>query len=171
MLVTITVVGDKELSAKFESMPAAVHAALLQKVSALTLKLEAFVKTRKLSGQVLNRKTGALIRSIGSKVEQTAQAVWGIVFQSSDVVYGGIHEYGGMTSAHIILPKKASVLAFVGKAGTKAFATKVNHPGSKMPERSYMRSSLREMSTEISMGLKETVVMAAQAATTGGATS
>jgi len=167
MIVTITVVGDKELSAKFESMPAAVHAALLQKVSGLVLKLEAYVKTRKLSGQVLNRKKGALIRSIGSKVEQATQAVWGIVFQSSDVPYGGIHEYGGTTSAHIIIPKKASVLAFIGKMGTKAFATKVNHPGSKMPERSYMRSSLREMSAEISMGLKETVVMAAQAATTG----
>lgn len=170
MIVTITVVGDKELSAKFESMPASVHAALLQKVQTLALRLESWIKTKKLSGQVLNRGSGRLIRSIGSKVDQTAQAVWGIVFQSADVPYGGIHEFGGKTSAHIIMPKKASVLAFVSKTGSKAFATKVNHPGSTMPERSYMRSSLREMSAEISLGLKEAVVRGAQEATglTGG---
>jgi hypothetical protein len=56
---------------------------------------------------------------------------------------------------HIIEPKKASVLAFAGGDGGMVFARRVNHPGSKMPERSFMRSSLRDMSTEISLGMKD----------------
>lgn len=162
MIVNIVVNGDTEVIAKFKSMPAAVHAALLQKVHALALKLEAHVKKNKLSGQVLNRKSGRLVRSIGSRVLDSAAAVFGIVFQSSDVPYGAIHEYGGKTSPHLIVPKNAKVLAFT-KAGSKVFASKVNHPGSQFPSRSYMRSSLRDMSTEISLGMKEAIVKGAQA--------
>lgn len=167
MIVNIVVNGDKEVIAKFKSMPAAVHAALLQKVYELSLKLEAHVKKNKLSGQVLGRKSGRLIRSIGSKVLQTPQSVFGIVFQSSDVPYGAIHEYGGKTGAHLIVPKKAKVLAFAGKGGGQVFARKVNHPGSTFPERSYMRSSLRDLSTEISTGMKEAIVRGAQKAAGG----
>jgi hypothetical protein len=53
------------------------------------------------------------------------------------------------------------VLAF-SVGGEMRFARRVNHPGSKMPERSFMRSSLRDMSTQISLGMKEAVVRAAQ---------
>jgi len=163
MIVNIVVNGDTEVIAKFKSMPSAVHAALLQKVYALSLKLEAHVKKNKLSGQVLSRKSGRLIRSIGSRVLDTGASIFGIVFQSGDVPYGAIHEFGGKTGAHLIVPKKAAVLAFLGKAGGTVFARKVNHPGSQFPSRSYMRSSLRDMSTEISLGMKEAIVKGAQA--------
>jgi len=163
MIISISIVGDKEVIAKLGKMPATVHAALLQKVTTLALKLEAYIKKNKLSGQVLNRKTGRLARSITHAVDAQPHAVWGRVFSTGDVPYAGIHEYGGQTGAHIILPKKASVLAFV-KDGQKVFARKVNHPGSTMPERSYMRSSLREMSVEISTAMKEAVLQGAKRA-------
>lgn len=69
--------------------------------------------------------------------------------------YLAIHEFGGVTQPHEIFPVNASVLAFmsqgigVGKvtfrtgAGNRPiFATHVNHPGSVMPERSYLRYAL-----------------------------
>jgi len=153
----VSLLGDAKLIARLEAMPASVAASLLRKVSMLVLKLQNYIQTNKLSGQVLNRKSGRLMRSIGTKVEQTATAVLGIVFQSSDVPYGRIHEYGGKTAAHVIVPKKASVLAFNWK-GENVFFKRVNHPGSTFPERSYMRSGLRDMSVEISLGLKTAVV-------------
>lgn len=156
-MISMVLTGDRALIARFERMPAAVQAALLRKVHELSLRLVHFIQTQKLSGQVLNRKSGRLMRSIGSKVEQSAKAVFGVVFQSSDVPYGAIHEFGGRTAAHVILPKKASVLAFNWK-GANVFFRRVNHPGSVFPERSYMRSGLRDMSTEISLGLKAAVV-------------
>jgi len=161
MIVNVTLTGGKELIANFKSMAPAIHAALLKKVTTLALKLERHVKVDKLNGQVLNRISGALARSIHSKVEQIATAVSGIVFSSGDVKYARIHEYGGTTSPHIIEPKKASVLAFAG-AGGMIFAKRVNHPGSKIPERSFLRSSLHDMSTEISLGMKQAIVEAMQ---------
>ena len=74
---------------------------------------------------------------------------------SSGVKYAAIQEYGGKTGAHEILPGKASVLAFVAD-GAMHFARKVEHPGSLIPERSYLRSSLEEMSAEIVAALATT---------------
>ncbi len=162
MDVNVTVVGDRALIARFREMPRAINQALYAKVLALSLKLEKKVKVDKLNGQVLNRITGALARSIHSVVDRQEHLVLGRVFSSGDVKYAAIHEYGGTTKPHIIEPKKANVLAFTGKGGETIFAKKVNHPGSKMPERSYMRSSLHDMSTEISLGMKEAIVRAIQ---------
>lgn len=162
-MIRMMVTGDKELIARLDAMPASVAVSLLRKVHELVLRLQAFIQRDKLSGQVLNRKSGRLMRSIKTKVEQAARAVYGIVFQSADVPYGGIHEFGGRTSAHVIMPKKASVLAFNWK-GAKVFFRKVNHPGSTMPERSYMRSGLRDMSVEISTGIKMAVLQGLEAA-------
>lgn len=156
MIVNITLVGSTELVAKLDAMPAVVRRVLLAKVNALTLKLEARVKA-KLTNDVLNVQTGALRRSIFSTVDDTQAAVTGRVRSSGDVKYARIHEYGGVTPPHDIVPVKAKALAFV-VGGKQVFAKIVHHPGSKMPERSYLRSSLADMRNEIITGLRSAVV-------------
>jgi phage gpG-like protein len=160
MILNATLVGDRELITRLGGMPKAVQQALLRKVTILSLKLENRVKTQKLNGQVLNRITGRLARSIAHKVVATEHSVYGSVFSSGDVKYAAIHEYGGTTAPHLILPKKAKALAFLNSGGEQVFAAKVNHPGSKIPERSFLRSSLKDMSSEISLEMKRTVVAA-----------
>lgn len=160
MIVTVSITGDRQLIARFDRMPEAIATALQKKVTALTLKLENKVKTQKLNGQVLNRVTGRLARSITHEVDVEPNGVYGRVFSSGDVKYAAIHEFGGQTAPHVIYPKKAAALSFIGSGGNRVFAKKVNHPGSKMPERSFMRSALRDMSTEISTGLKTAVIQA-----------
>jgi HK97 gp10 family phage protein len=159
-MLNLTLVGDKELVARLNAMPEKVRTALVRKVTALALKLEAKVKG-KLSNQVLHVQTGALRRSIFNKVENSATAVTGKVASSGDVKYAGIHEFGGKTRAHIIEPKKAQALAFM-MGGKTVFAKRVNHPGSKMPERSFLRSSLKDMQVEITTGMTEAVKQAVQ---------
>jgi len=63
-------------------------------------------------------------------------------------------EYGGKTSAHEILPQKTQALSFV-IGGASRFAHKVEHPGSLIPQRSYLRSSLDEMRGEITAALAD----------------
>lgn len=161
MIINVSIVGGQETIAKFRRMGSAIDAALYVKALQLALMLERYIKTSKLNGQVLNRISGALSRSINQKVEKFSGGVLAKVFSAGDVKYAGIHEYGGTTAPHVIVPKKAHALAFMigGKMG---FFAKVNHPGSKIPERSYLRSSLREKSQEISIGFKTTVVQTAQ---------
>ena len=75
---------------------------------------------------------------------------------SRDVPYARIQEFGGRTAAHEIVAIKAKALAFVAD-GKACFAKSVHHPGSVIPERSFMRSALDDMRGEIVGGLKSSV--------------
>lgn len=145
--------------ARFDAMPGRVRDALLAKVEVLRQKLEAKIKG-KLTGQVLNRRSGALFRSIFSERIDQGNAIYGRAASSGDVKYAAIHEFGGKTPAHDIIPTKAKALAFI-VGGKMQFAKIVHHPGSVMPERSFMRSSLSDMRDEIVSGLKSAVLQSA----------
>lgn len=156
-MISIRLRGDQQLIARLSRMPSAVHAALLTKIWALTLKLQAHIQRDKLSGQVLKVQTGALRRSIQTDVSDSGSRIFGRVFSAGDVKYAAIHEFGGRTAAHDIYPRKAEALHFM-MGGREVFAKVVHHPGSQMPERSFMRTGLSDMAAEIESGLKQAVV-------------
>lgn len=156
-MITVTLVGDKELIAKFTAMPRNVHDAVLSKVNYLAEKLKNHVVNDKLSGQVLNHVTGKLWRSIQQTVSDDTTSITGKVYSAGDVKYAAIHEYGGRTPPHVIEAKTGKALAFT-MGGKQVFFKKVNHPGSVMPERSYMRSSLADMKEEITSSIKDAVL-------------
>jgi phage gpG-like protein len=137
-------VDDTAIVARLGRMSEAVHAAVVGVVSKDTSQLADIVRD-KLSGGVLQAVTGKLRASISSKVDDGGTSVTGSVTQSaSGAAYGAIHEYGGITPPHDIIATKAKVLAFVFE-GKQVFRRVVHHPGSQMPERSYMRSSLEDI--------------------------
>jgi phage gpG-like protein len=140
--------GIEETSAQIEGYPAALQAALSAKATELAAALADLVKNDKLSGAVLNTRSGALSESIMTSVTADADSVLASVGSEGDVKYAAIQEYGGKTSAHEILPAKADVVAFL-IGGTQHFARRVEHPGSLIPERSYLRSALEDMKDEI----------------------
>jgi phage gpG-like protein len=146
--------GIEDASARLEAYPAALAAALDAKASELTTALVDLVQNDKLSGGVLNLRSGALRDSIVASVSTDADGVLASVGSEGDIKYAAIQEYGGKTSAHEILPVKAQALAFVA-AGSQHFARRVEHPGSLIPERSYLRSSLDDMQGEILAALAD----------------
>ena len=140
--------GLAETSGRIDGYPAALRAALDAKATELAAALADLVKNDKLSGAVLNARSGALADSIEATVTADADGILASVGSEGDVKYAAIQEYGGKTSAHEILPAKGDVLAFVvGEA--QHFARRVEHPGSLIPERSYLRSALGDMNDEI----------------------
>jgi phage gpG-like protein len=102
----------------------------------------------KLSGQVLNQRTGALAASLFSRVTDDASGVVGEVGVNRP--YARIHEYGG-----VIEPVNALALRFQIN-GQWVMVKRV-----VMPERSYLRSTLAEMSDEIRTRLTAAVAGAA----------
>ena len=106
------------------------------------------MRNDKLSGQLLTAVSGDLRASIVSEAGLDGDLVVASVGSAGDVKYAAIQEYGGRTAAHEILPAKANALAFVA-GGALHFAKRVEHPGSVIPERSYLRASLEEMTPEI----------------------
>jgi phage gpG-like protein len=155
-MLRVEIVGDKALVQRLAAMPPKVRQALSRAVRILALKLQTHVKQDKLSGQVLQVRTGALRSSIFYQMKDTPTEVSAIVAAPRDVPYAAIHEFGGRTPAHVIEPKNAKALHFQID-GKDVFARRVNHPGSVLKERSYLRSSLKDMQDEIRKGLEGAV--------------
>jgi phage gpG-like protein len=148
--------GLKEWIARLEGAKDRASAAAATALGAKLGDLVLYIRSEKLSGQVLNRRTGALSDSIGSEVTSTTFPVRGAVF-SRGVKYAAIHEYGGTTAPHVIMAKNAQALAFM-MDGKMVFRRMVNHPGSVMPERSYMRSSVAENLNEITFAVRSAII-------------
>ena len=140
--------GLDEIASRLDAWPAALAAALAAKAAELAVALADRVRADKLAGGVLNLRSGALRDSIAADFSASGDGVSVTVGSSGDVKYADIQEYGGKTAAHEILPAKAQALAFVA-GGALRFARKVAHPGSVIPERSYLRSTLDAMSGDI----------------------
>lgn len=89
------------------------------------------------------------------------------VTRSGNVIHGGLLlrglaamvEAGGRTQPHVILPKNASILALKLPGGAVAFATKVQHPGSRIPAQpsaqAAMREALPRIAAEIDKGMQK----------------
>jgi phage gpG-like protein len=155
---------DSHAMVRFGSMSARVHASVLKTVESLSLELKALV-VAKLSGQVLNVRTGDLRRSITSEVADSSTSVVGKVFSAGDVKYAAIHEFGGVIhhpggTPYIVTKDMAMGALFVSKATAANFKhpLPVTKPHDiPMPERSFMRSSLKDMRAEIIERLKAAV--------------
>jgi phage gpG-like protein len=145
-------------SAALAAMPERIAAGLAAKANVLAAELQAKIQ-RKLSGDVLNRKSGVLAGSIGVTAEDSSAGISVRIATSADVKYAAIHEFGGTIPPHQIVPDKARALAFL-VGGKQTFAARVLMPAATMPERSYMRSSLAEMAEEIREELTGAVVEA-----------
>ena len=86
-----------------------------------------FMGPVKSSTKSLLVKSGTLKGSINSLSDNNSAIV------GTNVVYAGIHNFGGQTKPHVIRPKHKKALKFNGR-----YVKKVNHPGSKIPKREFL---------------------------------
>jgi phage gpG-like protein len=146
----------------------------------IAVDLQAYVKGEKLSGQVLKNRTGNLRRAITEQATKTADAIMGIVGVAPNAAaYAAIHEFGGtihipaVEGTLMVFPSKGAPPTRFSKSGKAlkglkgfsfdqlVFTTKHRAFDVKMPERSYMRSSLRENKNAFLSRLSETVRVSA----------
>ncbi|HTX50258.1 MAG TPA: hypothetical protein VME40_12815 [Caulobacteraceae bacterium] len=152
-MLSITLEGAQALDERLGDLPASVLAAVAAASATLADELLALVQ-QKLTGGVLQTRTGALAASIGvDGPTLSGDQVVTTVYSAGDLKYAAIQEFGGVTSPHDILPDRAKALAFLA-GGQQVFARVVHHPGSRIPERSYLRSSLAEMAGQIETDIK-----------------
>jgi phage gpG-like protein len=153
-VITAYLIGDTQLIARLSAMPGKLRAGVGRAVLRLALLLQRKVQVEKLSGQVLKVKTGSLRSSINIQVSEGATRVMASV--GTNIRYAGIHEFGGTQPGRTILPKRGRALAFEF-AGARRFFASVNRPAAHYPERSFLRSALREMQPEIRTELETAV--------------
>lgn len=153
----VTVRGDKELITKLGAMPDSVRKELRREVNLLGIKMLQLIQS-KLRGPVLHYITGQLFRSIQLRVTESSSAIFARLFSAGDVVYAGIHEYGGTINIPEIRPVNALALRFAPGGGEAIFRMYARAHTVTMPERSFMRSSLDDMRSEIIEGMREAVM-------------
>ena len=155
-MISLAVDGADRALAKLESLPDRLQARLRETVARLTGDTRDRV-TAKLNGGVLQRRTGRLMGAVSAAMAEEGTTLAGTIeVDSGAAPYAAIQEYGGETRAHAILPRTARVLVFQ-RGGATVFARRVNHPGSKIPERSFLRSALAELQPEIQSALRDAI--------------
>lgn len=132
-----------------------VKAALIEEAQSMRADLETRIRD-KLSGEVLNVRSGALLASISTRVEEDGDDIV-ITAASSGVSYAAILENGGKTAAHDIVAVKAKALAFLAH-GAQHFAKSVHHPGSVIRAYHYLSGSLDEISHDMEERLTSAVL-------------
>jgi phage gpG-like protein len=146
MMRAILIGDPKRIGDNIRSLFPGILAGSKQRMSAIVFALSNKIKFEKLSGQVLKNQFGTLRDSITPTTIESGDAVVGQV--ATNVEYAAIHEYGGKTKPHDIFPRKGRALAFM-MGGKQVIVKSVHHPGSVFPERSFMRTSLNEMTPQI----------------------
>ena len=160
-MLTFEIMGDKAVIAKIDNMSSTIRAALRKKITALTIKLDLHVVDDKLTGQVLNRISGALARSINWLVTEEGEAVIGKVRSSGDVKYAAIHEFGGVIhhpggTAYVVIGGR-SVFVSNAKAAVMQVTGRTAPHDITIPKRSFLRSALADMKDEVVAGIKTAV--------------
>lgn len=144
-MINVTI-NDTQIKARLVSMSQNVRQALKTEIYRQAVDLQKYIITEKLqappgySATLLHRVSGNLARSIQQEVRESATEIQGRVYSDGSVDYAAIHEYGGVINR---------------------YGRKVGDYQIRMPERSFMRSSLREN--------KDNIVAALQQAVTGAA--
>lgn len=151
-MLKITLSGGEKLIEALKTKPVTIVSVLTGKLNALLFQLQSYIVSKKLSGQVLHRRTGVLsgsVRVIPATVAG-ASIIGGVEAAGGPAFYGAIHELGG-TSSYQIVAVKARALAFMVN-GKKIFATRVTHPAIKA--RPFMSTSLAENAENIKTELQ-----------------
>lgn len=144
-MIQAELIGDDRVTARLGRLGRDLSAANERAITALTIELLRKVKADKLSGQVLNVKTGRLRRSITQRITGGGTSkVEGVV--GTIVKYGATHEFGGPVTVkqHLRMQKLAW-----GKPMNPPREVTVRAHTVNLPERSFLRSALADMQPRI----------------------
>lgn len=153
-MIKITV-NDQAVMANLRSMGPRIREALRAAMTREAIALTRHTKEEKLSGQVLKNRTGTLRRSINFHVTENAAGVSASVGTNSK--YGHAHEYGFTGAVSVREHLRTVKQAFGRPIDPVSVSVREHLRNMKLPERSFLRSSLRERTPSISEQLRAAV--------------
>jgi len=149
-------IGGDVLVALLRAYGDKVQTAIVKSVARSALKLQSEVMENRLSGQVLNVRTGNLRRSIHQRVTNTGSAVIGVV--NTNVRYGKAHEYGFAGTVNVKASLRQVRQAFGRPLKSPRYVQVRAHSRNvRLPERSFLRSALRDMKPMIETDLQKSI--------------
>lgn len=172
----VTITGEAAVINRFVTLANDASPTIKRAMTRAAILLQRYIKQNKLSGRPgLNVQTGTLRRGITYKVEEPQRGTV-VATVGTNVKYAGVHEFGfkGVVTikAHMRQVKSRNKSKFMpvrfnknstriamkqtesGVAFVKAHQRKMN-----IPERSFLRSSLRELGPQLMADVEKTIDM------------
>jgi phage gpG-like protein len=150
--------GDDKLIANFRGMGPAVERAGAASIKRSTMKVLRKAK-EKVSGGVLKNRTGTLRRAINARFVGSAGFIVGIV--GIKLRYAAAHEFGCHKTVTVKAHLRMMKTAWGRPVKQPRKITVSSHPmRMNLPERSYLRSSLRDLRSDILADMQTSVAKA-----------
>ncbi|HKM71472.1 MAG TPA: HK97 gp10 family phage protein [Stellaceae bacterium] len=146
-MITAYLVGDEQLLERLRALPDAINSGVLRGITQLGIELQRNVQQNKLSGQVLRSRTGSLKSSIDLRVDQSGGAITASVF--TDSRYAGVQEYGFAGTVSVRASLRRIREAFGRPIAEKTISVRAYDRRMDLPERSFLRSALEDMTPTI----------------------
>jgi hypothetical protein len=151
-VISACLVGDEQALERLRALPEAVNSRLLGAITRLGIELQANVQQDKLSGQVLRSRTGSLRSSIDFRVDQSGNTFTASVF--TDSRYAGAQEYGFVGTVSVRASLRRVREAFGRPISEKTISVRAYDRHMNLPERSFLRSALADMTPVIREGVE-----------------
>lgn len=145
--------GDKPALDRLRALPGAANEGLARAVAKLGIGLQSRIRQDKLSGQVLKTRSGALKASIEVATDRSAAAITATV--STDLDYAAAQEYGFSGTVSVRSSLRRIKQAFGRPISAKTISIGAHSRRMNLPERSFLRSALDDMTPDISAGVND----------------
>jgi phage gpG-like protein len=149
-MIIARIAGDIEVIKRFGGLPPSIREQLAIVTRREAIGFTRYVKEEKLSGQVLKNRTGTLRRKVNYQVTETPNEVAAAV--GVKLAYAAAHEFGFEGQVSVREHLRAA------KAGT--FNVRAHTRHMRLPQRSFLRSSLAELGPGIRQRLHAAVTKA-----------
>lgn len=152
-MISAGLVGDAAALARLRAAPEAAGSGVARAIAKLGLDLQNNVQQNKLSGEVLQVRSGSLKQSIALQVDQTDAAASATVY--SDVAYAAAQEYGFTGTVNVRASLRQIKEAFGRPISAKAVSVGAYGRRMDLPQRSFLRSALDDMAPDIGAGIAD----------------
>lgn len=145
-MLKFEMVGDSEMRAALAGCSKKIDDEIKSSMAFVVLRLQKQVKTHKLLGQVLHRRTGNLRDNIVRDSWQDGGLTVGVVGIASGAPYGKLHEYGFSGAVSVPAHVRQAKQAFGRRLKTPINVHVSAHTRRvRLPERSFMRTAFADM--------------------------
>lgn len=154
-MIKVTVIGSEKVIDDLKRKGQSVSTTILNVMKAQAIFIQSYIKSKKLSGNPLHRRSGRLSGSIHQSVSQNKSGVKATVY--TNLSYAAIHEYGFNGTVTVKQHLRTIKQAWGRPISPKQITVRSHSKKINMPERSFMRSALRENEVGIRQALQNAV--------------
>jgi hypothetical protein len=155
-MIEFSVQGDDAVVKMLGAQVPALTKAVRNSIVRGSIALVRYVKEHKLSGQVLHVRSGTLRRKVNYRIIDSASSITGQV--GVKLKYAAPHEYGFDGVVNVRAHLRTAKMAFGRPIAAVTFSVRAHSMHMKLPERSFLRSSLREMTPAIQSMIRQAVM-------------